>query len=219
MPVPKAVIAIAGGTGSGKSTIARRIVEALPHHVTLLPHDAYYKDNRHLAYEERCRLNYDHPDAFDNDLFVQHLRALRSGQAIMRPVYNFATHLREECAVRVEPLEIIVVEGLLVLADPVLRELYDLKVFVDTDADVRILRRIARDMQERGRSLESVINQYLETVKPMHEAFVEPTKRYANIILPEGAFNEAGFAVLMAQVRHLAAGARGPFQPQTPVVD
>lgn len=205
MPVPKAVIAIAGGTGSGKTTIARRIVETLPHHVTLLAHDAYYKDNRHLSYEDRCKLNYDHPDAFDNDLFVEHVKALKWGQCIDRPVYNFATHLREDFTVRLEPLEIVVVEGFMVLEHPELRKLYDLKVFVDTDADVRILRRIIRDIRERGRTLDSVITQYLETVKPMHEAFVEPTKRYANVIIPEGAFNEAGFEVLMAQVRHLIA--------------
>lgn len=203
MPVPKAVIAIAGGTGSGKTTIARRIVEALPHHVTLVPHDAYYRDNRHLTYEQRCQLNYDHPDAFDNDLFIEHVQMLKAGQAVERPVYNFATHLRDEATVRLEPHQIIIVEGFMVLETAALRNLYDLKVFVDTDADVRILRRIVRDMRERGRSLDSVIHQYLETVKPMHEAFVEPTKRYANVIIPEGAFNEAGFEVLMSQVRHL----------------
>lgn len=206
MPVPKAVIAIAGGTGSGKTTIAKRIVEELPHHVTLLAHDAYYKDNRHLSYEERCRLNYDHPEAFDNDLFIQHVRALKTGQPIDRPVYNFATHLREDFTVRLEPLEVVVCEGFMVLENPDLRKLYDLKVFVDTDADVRILRRIARDIRERGRTLDSVMNQYLDTVKPMHEAFVEPTKRYANVIIPEGAFNQAGLDVLVAQVRHLISG-------------
>ncbi|MFZ5813885.1 MAG: uridine kinase [Bacillota bacterium] len=203
MPVPKAVIAIAGGTGSGKTTIAKRIVEELPAHVTLLAHDAYYKDYPHLSFEERCRLNYDHPDAFDNELFIQHVRALKAGKAIDRPVYNFSTYLREEFTVHVEPLEIVVVEGFMVLENPDLRKLYDLRVFVDTDADVRILRRIIRDMRERGRTLDSVINQYLDTVKPMHEAFVEPTKRYANVIIPEGAFNQAGLEVLMAQIRHL----------------
>ena len=205
MPVPRAVIAIAGGTGSGKTTIARRIYEELPNHVTLLAHDAYYCDNRHLRYEERCRLNYDHPDAFDNDLFIKHLRQLKEGGPIERPVYNFATHLREEFTVRVEPRDIIVVEGVLVLENPALRDLYDLKVFVDTDADVRILRRIVRDLNERGRTLDSVMTQYLDTVKPMHEAFVEPTKRYANVIIPEGAHNEGGLEVLMSQVRHLIA--------------
>ncbi|WP_374713270.1 uridine kinase [Symbiobacterium terraclitae] len=205
MPVPSAVIAIAGGTGSGKTSIANRIAAEFPEHVTLLAHDAYYRDNSHLSYEERANLNYDHPNAFDNDLFIAHLRELRAGRPIERPVYNFATHLREPGTVQVEPAHIIVVEGVMVLEDPRMRELYDLKVFVDTDADVRILRRIIRDINERGRTLESVIKQYLSTVKPMHEAFVEPTKRYANVIIPEGAHNHAGLEVLMAQVRHLIA--------------
>lgn len=204
MAVPKAVIAIVGGTGSGKTTIATKIVELLPHHVSLITHDAYYKDNRHLSYDDRCGLNYDHPEAFDTELFVQHVRALKAGHAVERPVYNFSTHLREDYTVRVEPLDIVVVEGILILENPRLRSLFDLKIFVDTDADVRILRRITRDINERGRSLDSVISQYLETVKPMHEAFVEPTKRYADVIIPEGAFNEAGFDVIMARIRHLA---------------
>jgi uridine kinase len=204
MSIPKAVIAIAGGTGSGKTTFARRIVEQLPNHVSLLTHDAYYKHNPHLSYEERCNLNYDHPNAFDTDLFFRHVQALKGGQAVERPVYNFSTHLREEYTVTVEPREIILVEGILLLENLELRSLYDLKIFVDTDADVRILRRITRDINERGRTLSSVISQYLNTVKPMHEAFVEPTKRYADVIIPEGAFNEAGFSVVMARIRHLA---------------
>lgn len=204
MSVPKAVIAIAGGTGSGKTTFATRIVEQLPNHVSLLTHDAYYKDNRALSYEERCKLNYDHPESFDTDLFIEHVRALKSGQVVERPVYNFSTHLRESFTVRIEPLDIVLVEGILILENPHLRQLFDLRIFVDTDADVRILRRITRDINERGRTLDSVINQYLNTVKPMHEAFVEPTKRYADVIIPEGAFNEAGFDVIMARIRHLA---------------
>ncbi|MDB4894082.1 MAG: uridine kinase [Firmicutes bacterium] len=201
---PKAVIAIAGGTGSGKTTFANRIVDQLPHHVTLLTHDAYYRDNPHLSYENRCQLNYDHPDSFDTDLFALHVEALKSGAAVERPVYNFSTHLREDFTVRVEPLDIVLVEGILILENPTLRKLFDLKIFVDTDADVRILRRITRDIQERGRTLDSVVGQYLDTVKPMHEAFVEPTKRYAHVIIPEGGYNEAGFDVIMARIRHLA---------------
>ena len=204
MRVPKAVIAVAGGTGSGKSTIANRIVQLLPNHVTLLTHDSYYKDARHLSYEDRCTLNYDHPDSFDTELFIEHLQALQQGQAVERPVYNFNTHLREDFSVRMEPREIILADGILVLENARLRQQFDLKIFVDTDADVRILRRITRDIQERGRTLESVISQYLGTVKPMHEAFVEPTKRYADIILPEGGLNQAGFDVIMARIRHLA---------------
>lgn len=204
MSKPKAVIAIAGGTGSGKTTFAKKIVDQLPNHVSLLTHDAYYKNNRHLSYEDRCKLNYDHPDAFDTDLFIEHVRQLKEGNAIERPVYNFSTHLREEYTVRIEPVEIVLVEGILVLENPALRQLFDLRIFVDTDADVRILRRITRDINERGRTLSSVIGQYLDTVKPMHEAFVEPTKRYANVIIPEGAYNEAGFSVIMARIRHLA---------------
>jgi uridine kinase len=202
--IPKAVIAIAGGTGSGKTTFANRIVDQLPHHVALLTHDAYYKDNSHLSYEERCRLNYDHPDAFDTDLFIEHVKALKSGTAVERPVYNFSTHLREDFTVPIEPLEIVLVEGILILENPELRKHFDLKIFVDTDADVRILRRITRDIRERGRKLDAVVDQYLHTVKPMHEAFVEPTKRFANVIIPEGGYNEAGFDVIMARIRHLA---------------
>lgn len=206
MGTSRAVVAVAGGTGSGKSTIAERIVSLLPDHVAHMPFDAYYKDNSHLGLAERAQLNYDHPDSFDADLFVEHLGALRAGAAIQRPVYNFSTHLREPFSVRIEPREIILVEGILVLWPPQARDLYDLKVFVDTDADVRILRRITRDIQERGRTLDSVVRQYLETVKPMHEAFVEPTKRYADVIIPEGGHNEAGFDVLMARLHSYTNG-------------
>lgn len=201
MTIPRAIVAIAGGTGSGKSTIANMIVQELPDDVTLLNHDMYYKDNRQLSLAERVRLNYDHPESFDDDLFVQHLIQLKAGQTIQRPCYNFSTHLREDFTVEMEPKPVVLVEGILVLFNPALRPLYDLKIYVDTDADVRILRRISRDIQERGRSLDSVVAQYLQTVKPMHEAFVEPTKRYADIIIPEGAFNRAGLAVLMARIR------------------
>jgi uridine kinase len=201
MTIPRAVIALAGGTGSGKTSIAQRILQDMPNHVAMISHDAYYKHNPHLNPEERARVNYDHPSSFDNDLFYQHVLALKSGQAVEAPVYNFSRHLREDFTVRIEPREILLVEGILVLENPRLRSLFDLKIFVDTDADVRILRRIVRDIEERGRTLQSVIQQYLETVKPMHEAFVEPSKRYADIIIPEGALNRPGVDVLMARIR------------------
>ncbi|GAB6877651.1 hypothetical protein JCM13210_23790 [Thermaerobacter litoralis] len=195
------VIGIAGGTGSGKSTLVRRIVEHLPGRVAVLPQDAYYLDRRDLPFEERARLNYDHPLAFDTPLLIRHLQALRQGRPIRRPVYDFTQHLRDRRTVRVEPRDVIVVEGILVLADEALRPLLDIKIFVDTDADVRILRRLVRDIEKRGRTLESVISQYLETVKPMHEQFVEPSKRYADLIIPEGGFNRVAVDVLLARIR------------------
>ncbi|HEY8394228.1 MAG TPA: uridine kinase [Thermaerobacter sp.] len=197
------VIGVAGGTGSGKSTLVQRLVEHLPGRVAVLPQDAYYLDRRHLPLEERARLNYDHPLAFDTRLLVTHIRELRAGRPVDRPVYNFHLHLREDRTVRVEPRDVIVVEGILVLAEEEIRNLLDIKIFVDTDADVRILRRLVRDMKQRGRTLESVINQYLQTVKPMHEQFVEPSKRYADLIIPEGGFNRVALDVLLARVRAL----------------
>ena len=195
------VIGVAGGTGSGKSTLVRRIVEHLPGRVAVLPQDAYYLDRRDLPFEERARLNYDHPLAFDTPLLVRHLRRLRQGKPVDRPVYNFQLHLRDDRTVRVEPRDVIVVEGILVLAEEAIRKHLDIKIYVDTDADVRILRRLVRDIQRRGRTLESVINQYLETVKPMHEQFVEPSKRYADLIIPEGGFNRVALDVLLARIR------------------
>ncbi|QIA26212.1 uridine kinase [Thermaerobacter sp. PB12/4term] len=195
------VIGIAGGTGSGKSTLVRRIVEHLPGRVAVLPQDAYYLDRRDLPFEERARLNYDHPLAFDTPLLIRHLQELRRGRPIRRPVYDFTQHLRDRRTVRVEPRDVIVVEGILVLADETLRSLMDIKIFVDTDADVRILRRLVRDIEKRGRTMESVISQYLETVKPMHEQFVEPSKRYADLIIPEGGFNRVAVDVLLARIR------------------
>lgn len=200
---PKAVVAIAGGTGSGKTSIANRIVEELSDHVNLVCHDAYYKDQTHLPFEVRTKTNYDHPESFDTGLFIEHLGALKKGFPVERPVYNFSIHTREPFTETVYPKEIILVEGILVLENPNLRELFDLKIYVDTDADVRILRRITRDIEERGRSLSSVIEQYLGTVKPMHEAFVEPSKRYADVIIPEGAFNQAGIDFIMARIKSL----------------
>lgn len=181
------VIGIAGGTGAGKSTIARRLMEAAPaRSICTLQHDAYYKDRPDLSQSERARVNYDHPDSLDNDLLLHHIHELRAGRAVEMPVYDFVTHRRAEEARHVEPRPVILVEGILIFVDPRLREPMDIKLYVDTDADIRVLRRIRRDMESRGRSFESVRKQYYATVRPMHLEFVEPSKRWADLIIPEG---------------------------------
>lgn len=196
------VIGIAGGTGSGKTTVARRILKRIgTEHVALLSQDSYYKHQPHLTMEERAQVNYDHPNSFDNDLIVQHLQALRRGECIEVPVYSFSEHLRTEETIPLVPTPVIVLEGILVLADELLRKEMDIKVFVDTDADVRVLRRINRDMRERGRSFDSVFAQYLNTVKPMHEAFIEPSKRHADLIVPEGGENEIAVTLLASRIK------------------
>jgi uridine kinase len=196
------VVGVAGGSGSGKTTIAHAIVDSLPQGSTsLLEHDNYYKDLRHLSVEQRAKVNFDHPDSLDNALFVSHLDELRAGCAIKRPQYDFATHSRHEQLVHVEPTPIIVVEGILVLADSELRARMDIKVFVDTDADIRVMRRIRRDLEHRGRSFSQVRTQYYETVRPMHLAFVEPSKRYADLIVPEGGENRVALAMIAASLR------------------
>ena len=195
------VIGIAGGTGSGKTTLTKRLVERFDGDVSVLNHDSYYKAHDDLPYEERCKLNYDHPASFDTDLLVEHLRLLRQGQAIDCPTYDYTVHNRAKETVRVEPAKVIVVEGILIFESRALREQMDIKIFVDTDADVRILRRILRDVKERGRSLDSVVGQYLTTVKPMHEAFVEPSKKYADIIVPQGGRNQVALDMLVERVR------------------
>ena len=195
------VIGLAGGTGSGKTTVAEAVVRALDgERVAFLEHDAYYRDLRPLPFEERAAQNFDHPDAFETDLMVDHLRQLRAGQAIHKPIYDYSTHLRTEQSTRVEPASVIVVEGILVLAEPVLRDLMDLKIFVDTDADLRFVRRMQRDIKERGRTPESVIDQYLATVRPMHLQFVEPSKRHADMIIPEG-YNPGAVATVISMIR------------------
>ncbi|MFP9192827.1 uridine kinase [Natronosalvus vescus] len=186
MSIPSFVIAIAGGTGAGKTTVSRAVADTVGEGVTRIPLDNYYEDLSHLAYDERREVNYDHPDAFEWELIREHLDALSMGQPIEMPHYDFEIHNRKEETVRVEPTEVIVVEGILALYDEILLEMLDLRVYVMTDADVRILRRIQRDVIDRGRDLEGVIDQYLETVKPMHERFVAPTKKHADIIIPEG---------------------------------
>ena len=199
------VIGLAGGTGCGKTTITEKIVERFGDDVTVLKHDSYYCARHELTYEERTKLNYDHPDAFDTELLCRDLRELKAGRAIEMPVYDYRIYDRTDRTETVCPSRVILVEGILIYHSKELRDLMDIKIFVDTDADVRILRRIVRDVKERGRTLESVIDQYLTTVKPMHEAFVEPSKRYADIIIPEGGSNTVALEMVMHRIRaHLA---------------
>ena len=196
------LIGIAGGTGSGKTTLADKLVDSFGRdEVSILRHDNYYKRHDDMSYEDRCKLNYDHPDAFDTDLLCEHIKMLKAGQSIEMPVYDYTIHNRSDDTVTVTTAPVIVLEGILIFAEPELCNLMDIKVFVDTDADVRILRRITRDVKERGRSLDSVITQYLTTVKPMHEQFVEPSKRMADIIIPEGGKNVVALEMLIERVK------------------
>ena len=200
------VIGVAGGSGSGKTTVVRRIVESLgDDQVSLLEHDRYYRDRGDLRLEDRAALNYDHPDSLETDLMVEHVNALRSGLAVRVPVYDFARHARTEETITVQPRRAIIVEGILIFTDPALRRLMDVKVFVDTDDDTRFIRRLQRDVAERGRTMESVIDQYQSTVKPMHLEFVEPSKRYADIILPQGGHNAVAVELLLTLIRSVAA--------------
>ena len=194
-------IGIAGGTGSGKTTITRRILDEFGGDVSVLYHDNYYKRHDDIPFAERKKLNYNHPNAFDTPLLVQHLDALRAGQPVACPTYDYTVHNRAAETVTVVPAKVVVVEGILIFAEPELRERLDIKIFVDTDADVRILRRIVRDVKERGRTLDSVVNQYLTTVKPMHEQFVEPSKRKADLIIPEGGHNQVALDFVMERIR------------------
>ena len=183
------VIGIAGGSGSGKTTLMNNIVKRFEDNITVLSHDSYYKRHDDMTYEERCRLNYDEPAALETDLMVEHLYMLRQGVAVDCPVYDFTVHNRSEEITRIEPKKIIIVEGILIFEDQALRDLMDIRIFVDTDADIRLCRRVKRDVNKRGRSLESVLTQYQETVKPMYEKYVEPSKKYAHILIPEGGKN------------------------------
>ena len=194
------IIGIAGGTGSGKTTLAENIARAFGDRVAIIAHDSYYRAQSDKSYEERCTQNYDHPDAFETDLLCRHLEALADGKAVDIPVYDYTVHNRSDKTERREPRAVVILEGILIFSDPELRDRMDLKIFVDTDADERILRRITRDTQSRGRSLESVINQYLTTVKPMHDAFVEPYKRYADIIVPGGGSNPAALDMIITRI-------------------
>ena len=195
------VIGIAGGSGSGKTTVARSVVESIGREaVVLIQHDAYYREQSHLPLEERAKVNYDHPDSLETDLFVEHLRVLVAGTPVHRPVYDFTVHTRSAETVLVEPKPVILVEGILVLYEPSLRELMDLKIYIDTDPDLRIVRRLERDIKDRGRSFDSVRDQYMHTVRPMHLQFVEPSKRYADIVIPEG-YNLGAVGTVISMIR------------------
>lgn len=197
------VIGIAGGTGSGKTTLIKRIKKEFNDEITILSHDFYYKEHSDLPFEEREKLNYDHPNSFETELMVEHVKQLKEGNAIERPVYDFVIHNRRAETLKVEPAKVIIVEGILIFENKELLDLFDIKVFIDTDADVRIIRRILRDVRERGRSLDSVINQYLTTVKLMHEEFVEPSKKNADIIIPEGGYNSVALQMLNDRIKAL----------------
>ncbi len=195
------VIGIAGGTGSGKTTLMHNLITEFSDVVTVLSHDNYYKRHDDLTYEERCQLNYDEPAALETDLMARHLDILRRGEAIDCPVYDFTVHNRSDETIRITPEKVIIVEGILIFENKQLRDLMDIKIFVDTDADVRLCRRIVRDVRERGRTLESVVDQYQNTVKPMHEMYVEPSKKHADIIVPEGGRNTVALDMIMGRIR------------------
>lgn len=195
------VIGIAGGSGSGKTTITKKIIQRFGDNVTVIQHDSYYKAHHGMTYEERCKLNYDHPNAFDTELLVQAIKDLKAGKHVICPVYDYTVHDRSDETVIICPAKVVIVEGILIFDSRELCDLMDIKIFVDTDADVRILRRITRDVRDRGRSLESVIDQYLTTVKPMHEQFVEPSKRNADIIIPQGGHNRVALEMVLQRVK------------------
>ena len=201
------IIGLAGGTGSGKTTVARALNKAVGDgRIAVLPHDAYYHNLDHLPPAQRAEFNFDHPDALDTDLLIQHVKELKAGNAIEMPIYDFKTDSRTAKTIHIEPEAVIMVEGILIFAEPELRKLFDVKIFVDTDADIRFIRRVQRDVAERGRTVESVINQYLTTVRPMHLEFVEPSKRYADVIIPEGGFNEVAIDMVAARIEALLKG-------------
>ncbi len=203
------IIGIAGGSGSGKTTIAESVVTAVGvDTVSLIQHDAYYRDLPHLDFEERSRVNYDHPDSLETELLIEHIRQLRAGREIHRPVYDFTTHRRTTETVLVKPEPVVVIEGILVLSERELRDVMDLKIYVDADADLRLMRRMQRDIIERERTLDSVLKQYQETVRPMHLQFVEPSKRYADIIVPSGGYNLGAVGTITSMIRDVLSGAR-----------
>ena len=196
------IIGIAGGTGSGKTTLTRHLKDHFGPEVTVIGHDSYYRRQEGKTYEERALQNYDHPDAFETDLLVRHLRELREGRSIQCPVYSYVDHNRTDKTTEIFPTKVLIVEGILIFQDPVLREMFDIKIFVETDADERILRRCLRDVEERGRTLRSVVTQYLTTVKPMHEQYVEPSRKYADIVVLEGGHNLVALEMIMQRIQN-----------------
>lgn len=201
------VVGIAGGTGSGKTTLADLVLERVGREkIAYLPHDAYYREQKNLPLEERAKANYDHPDSLETELLVAHIQELLAGNPIEHPVYDFAIHSRKKETVRIEPRPVILVEGILVFVEKALRELFTIKIYVDTDPDIRFIRRLTRDVEERERTVQSVINQYLATVRPMHLEFVEPSKRYADIIVPVGGLNPVALDMVIARLQSLLSG-------------
>jgi uridine kinase len=206
MPIkPKPiVIGIAGGTGSGKTTVANVILRRVGNHrIAYLPHDAYYRDLKDLPLNQRAAVNFDHPDSIESELMLAHITQLKNWESVKLPVYDFSTHSRTEQTIRIDPQPVIIVEGILIFAEVKLREVFDVKLFVDTDPDLRFIRRLQRDIAERGRTMEKVIQQYLTTVRPMHLEFVEPSKRYADVIIPEGGLNEVAMEIVIARIESL----------------
>lgn len=195
------IIGVAGGSASGKTTVANRLKQEFAGSVELISHDCYYKAHDDMPFEQRCKLNYDHPTAFDTERLIQDILTLKSGHSIEEPIYDYTMHNRAKETTTIHPAKVIIIEGFLIFENVELRNLMDIKIFVDTDADERIIRRILRDVEERGRSLQSVITQYCETVKPMHEQFVEPTKKYADIIIPRGGMNEVAIKMLIERIK------------------
>ena len=195
------IIGVAGGTGSGKTTVSQEILRRVgAERIAFIQHDSYYRDQSHLPAEERARLNYDHPNSLESELLVMHLRQLQAGRAVDMPLYDFTRHARRGESRHVEPRRVILVEGILIFAEPALREIFDVKIYVDTDADLRFIRRLRRDITERGRTVELVIEQYEKTVRPMHLEFVEPSKRYADLIIPQGGFNTVAMDMVVARI-------------------
>ena len=197
------IIGIAGGTGSGKSTLAENIRKEFANNITMLSHDYYYKSHSNLSFDERKKLNFDHPDAFDTDLLIEHLTKLKNGEIIYRPNYSFVDYIREEQTFKVIPKKVILLDGILIFENKELRDMMDIKIFVDTDADIRFIRRLVRDVRDRGRTIDSVIEQYKTTVKPMYEQFVEPSKKYADIIVPEGGYNHVALNMIIEKIRSI----------------